>query len=469
MVSDLADLGLVEAATLLSRRQISPVDLVMSSISRIELLDAQLHAFVEVYADEALAGARAAEQEIAKGQYRGELHGIPVAIKDIVDVAGKPTRAGSALLADVEPAQEDAPVVKRLKQAGAIILGKTTTHEFAFGVVTPPTRNPWNVEHIPGGSSGGSAAAVAAGMVFAAIGTDTGGSIRIPAACCGVVGLKPTFGRVGKAGVVPLAWSLDHVGPITRRVEDAAACLQVVAGPDSRDPMTADVPGPDFRREIDQGLRGLRLGIPDRHFDRRLQPTVARVIDDAYDRLATAGAMVNSVKLPWLDHVMDVHLVTVLSEAAAYHRARFGAQGASYGADVRDALELGDRIAARDYLQAQRVRRSSVEEAIAAFAEVDLLVTPTLPTEAPRVGQDTVDYRDGVEDVLTSLIRYTCPFNQTGLPAISVPAGFGANGLPIGLQFVAPPFAEPLLLRAAAGYLAASGWMEKHLQVIGMP
>jgi aspartyl-tRNA(Asn)/glutamyl-tRNA(Gln) amidotransferase subunit A len=304
-------------------------------------------------------------------------------------------------------------------------------------------------------------------MAFAAIGTDTGGSIRIPAACCGVVGLKPTFGRVSKAGVIPLAWSLDHIGPITRRVEDAAVCLQVIAGPDAHDPMTADVPVPNFRDEMNQGVRGLRLGVPDRHFNRRLQPTVSRVIEEAYDRLAAAGAIVEAIEMPWLDHVMDVHLVTVLSEATAYHRARFGVHDVNYGTDVHAALELGDRITARDYLQAQRVRRSSLDGAMAAFSRVDLLVTPTLPTEAPHVSQDAIAYPDGVEDVLTSLIRFTCPFNQTGLPAISVPAGYGAHGLPMGLQFVAPPFAEPLLLRAAAGYIAMAGRVDQHPPLAG--
>ncbi len=457
MTPSLADLGLVEAAALVAERRVSPVELVEACLERIARLDGQLLAFVAVLADQALAAAATAEREIGEGSYRSPLHGIPIAVKDLVDLAGVPTRAGSRILADAGPAPVDAPVVARLKDAGAVVLGKTTTHEFAFSVFTPPTRNPWNLDRVPGGSSGGSGAAVAAGMAFAAIGSDTGGSIRIPAACCGVVGLKPTYGRVPKAGVIPLSWSLDHVGPLARRVEDVGVFLQAIAGSDAADPTTVNAPVPDFRGEVGRGLTGLRVGVPDRHFDRRLQPSIAAAVEAATEHLRRAGAIVERVAMPSLDHAMDVHFVTILAEAAAYHRAHFPGRDADYGADVRAALALGDRMSAAGYLQAQRVRRTSLDEALGVFATVDVLITPTLPTEAPAIGQDRISYPDGEEDALTSLIRFTCPFNQTGLPAITVPAGTGNDGLPVGIQFVAPPFQEARLLGVAAALEALAG------------
>lgn len=469
MTTSLADLGVVEAAALVADRSISPVDLVEACLERIAQLDGRILAFVEVLADQALAAAASAEREIRGGSYRGPLHGIPIAVKDLVDLTGVPTRAGSRILADAGPAPADAPIVARLKEAGAVVLGKTTTHEFAFSVFTPPTRNPWNLDRVPGGSSGGSGAAVAAGMAFAAIGSDTGGSIRIPAACCGVVGLKPTYGRVPKAGVIPLSWSLDHVGPLTRRVEDAGVFLQAIVGPNAADPTTVDAPVPDFRGEVGRGLTGLRIGVPDRHFDRRLQPSVAAAVEAATEQLRRAGAIIERVVMPSLDHAMDVHFVTILAEAAAYHRARFPGRDADYGADVRNALELGDRIGAADYLQAQRVRRSSLDEALRVFATVDVLMTPTLPTEAPAIGQDSISYPDGEEDALTSLIRFTCPFNQTGLPAITVPAGMGNEGLPVGIQFVAPPFHEARLVRVAAALEALVGLGDRRPPITRTP
>jgi aspartyl-tRNA(Asn)/glutamyl-tRNA(Gln) amidotransferase subunit A len=457
MTDSLLNRGLVATAALVADRSVSPVELVESCLERINLLDGQIKAFVDVFPDEALTSAIAAEREIAAGRYRGPLHGIPIAVKDLVNVAGVPTRAGSIVLTDAAPELVDAPVVARLKAAGAIILGKTTTHEFAFSVFTPPTRNPWNLDHVPGGSSGGSGAAVAAEMVFAAIGTDTGGSIRIPAACCGVVGLKPTYGRVPKSGIVPLSWSLDHVGPLTRRVEDAAVFLQAVAGMDIDDPTTADVPVADFRGSIGQRVEGLRLGVPDRYFDRYIQPTVAAAVEAAIERMVGEGASIVPIAMPMLDYAMDVHLLTILAEAAAYHRARFPGGDNEYGADVRASLALGDSISARDYLQAQRMRRAAITEALAGFTKADVLITPTLPTEAPAVGQDTVSYSEGDEDALSSLIRFTCPFNQTGLPAITVPTKGGANGLPVGVQLIGPPFKEGRLLQVAAIYEAIRG------------
>jgi aspartyl-tRNA(Asn)/glutamyl-tRNA(Gln) amidotransferase subunit A len=457
MTASLLNRGLVATASLVAVRSVSPVELVEACLERIDRLDGQIKAFVDVFPDEAMTAAIAAEREIAAGRYRGPLHGIPIAIKDLVNVAGVPTRAGSVVLAAAAPEPVDAPVVTRLKSAGAVILGKTTTHEFAFSVFTPPTRNPWNLDHVPGGSSGGSGAAVAAEMVFAAIGTDTGGSIRIPAACCGVVGLKPTYGRVPKSGVVPLSWSLDHVGPLTRRVEDAAVFLQAIAGMDIDDPTTADAPVADFRGSIGQRVEGLRLGVPDRYFDRYIQPTVAAAVEAAIERMADEGASIVPIAMPTLDHAMDVHLLTILAEAAAYHRARFPGGDFEYGADVRASLALGDSISARDYLQAQRMRRAALTEALAGFTKADVLVTPTLPTEAPRVGQETISYPDGDEDALTSLIRFTCPFNQTGLPAITVPTEAGANGLPVGVQLIGPPFKEGRLLQVAAMYEAIRG------------
>jgi aspartyl-tRNA(Asn)/glutamyl-tRNA(Gln) amidotransferase subunit A len=444
MTTHLADAGLVEVAAQVATRQVSPVELVTACLERIERFDGAIRAFVSVQAEEAMTAARDAEREIAGGSHRGPLHGIPVAIKDLADVRGLPTQAGSAVLADAAPARRDAAVVARLRAAGAILIGKTTTHEFAFSVFTPPTRNPWDLARVPGGSSGGSAAAVAAGMAFAALGTDTGGSIRIPAACCGVVGLKPTYGRVPKSGIVPLSWSLDHAGPIARRAEDAAAFLQAVAGPDASDPTTADAPVTDYAADSDRRLDGLRIGLPDRHFDRLLTSTVAAAVATVTGRLTELGATLTPVTMPTLDQTMDMHLLTILAEAAAYHRAAFPGRDAEYGADVRAALN----------------------DATTAFEQVDLLLTPTLPTEAPRVDQSVISYPDGQEDALTSLIRFTSPFNQTGLPAISVPISGGDGGLPVGLQLVAPPFAEALLIRAGAAAQALDGLPDRRPPLI---
>lgn len=466
MTTHLADQGLVEVAAQVATRGLSPVDLVAACLERIERFDGNVRSFVSVQADQAVAAAQDAEREIGSGSYRGPLHGIPIAIKDIVDVSGLPTGAGSALLANAAPASRDAAVVARLKAAGAILIGKTTTHEFAFSVFTPPTRNPWDLDRVPGGSSGGSAAAVAAGMAFAAIGTDTGGSIRIPAACCGVTGLKPSYGRVPKSGIIPLSWSLDHAGPIARRVEDTAAFLQVIAGSDDDDPSSPPALVPDYSADINRGVRGLRIGLPDRHFDRLLLPTVAAAVAAVTQRLVEAGVITVPVAMPTLDQTMDMHLLTILAEAASYHRGRFPGRDAEYGADVRASLALGDRIMASDYLQAQRLRRAALGDALAVFNDVDVLLTPTLPTEAPRVDQGVISYPDGQDDALTSLIRFTSPFNQTGLPAISVPVAGGDGGLPVGLQLVAPPFQEALLIRTAVATQALDGLADRRAPLI---
>ena len=458
MTAALADLTLVDAAALVARREVSPVELVDTCLNRIAALDDRLRAFVVVLDARAREDARRAERAIMAGGYRGPLHGIPIAIKDLADVAGVPTRAGSAILADAEPAVSDATAVARLRDAGAVVLGKTTTHEFAFSVFTPPTRNPWDLNRVPGGSSGGSAVAVATGMAYAALGSDTGGSIRIPAASCGVVGLKPTYGRVSKAGVIPLAWSLDHVGPLARCVADAAVFLDAVAGPDADDPTTSDTPAENVAGDLHRGIVGWTIGIPDRYFSSRVDPAVTATIEAAKARLVAAGASSRIVAIPALDRVLDVHYLTILAEAAAYHRARYVDRLADYGEDVQRFLAIGAGIPAIDYIEAQRARRGVLADMLSAFKEVDLLLTPTLPIEAPPVGQETTRWEDGDEDALTTLIRFTCPFNQAGLPAITVPCGLGTSGLPVGIQLVGPPFAEARVLRAATEVERALGW-----------
>jgi aspartyl-tRNA(Asn)/glutamyl-tRNA(Gln) amidotransferase subunit A len=465
-MAELADFTLVEAAALVKRGAVSPVELLDVCLNRITALDGQLQAFVTVLDERARTDARRAEREIAAGDYRGPLHGIPIAIKDLAHVAGVSTRAGSAVLDTAEPAANDATVVDRLHTAGAVILGKTTTHEFAFSVFTPPTRNPWDLDRVPGGSSGGSAVAVATGMAYAAVGSDTGGSIRIPAACCGVVGLKPTYGRVSKAGVIPLSWSLDHLGPLTRGVADAAAFLAVVAGPDSADPTASKLPVANFTVDLDGGMKGVRIGIPDRYFDARINAAIATLVETARARLVAAGASCRTVSIPALDRVLDVHYLTILAEAATYHRAHYADRLADYGEDVQRFLAIGSSIPAIDYIEAQRARRGVLADMLAAFEVVDLLAVPTLPIEAPLIGQDTIGWEDGAEDALTTLIRFTCPFNQTGLPAISVPCGLGTSGMPAGLQLVGPPFAEARVLQAAATAERVVGWDGKQPPIL---
>jgi aspartyl-tRNA(Asn)/glutamyl-tRNA(Gln) amidotransferase subunit A len=471
MSDRLPDLPQSIAETVLAfrRRTISPVELTRAVLDQVEQTQAILHAYVEVRAEEALAAALAAESAFARGEVGDPLLGIPLGVKDIFDWQGVPTRCGSALFEDAPPAEQDSAAVARLRQAGAVLLGKTVTQEFAAGVISPPARNPWDPARIPGGSSGGSAAAVASGSALAALGSDTGGSIRIPASVTGTVGLKPTYGRVSKRGVYPLAWSLDTVGPIARTVEDAALLLNVLAGPDPADPTTSARPVGDALAELPRdrtepgSLSGLRLGVHRGYFFDRLQPDVAAAVETALGVLRDLGSEV--VEIDWPEAVNGPAIGTLISraESASVHDAHLTVAPDRLGAELRLRVAIGLRMPARDYLLALKARRAVKRSAAELFAEhrLDALVAPATPATAVRVDRPIVDWADGPEPVMAAYTRLTYPFNVTGQPALALPCGFDGDGLPIGLQLAGRPFAEATLCRIGHAYERTTGWWRR--------
>lgn len=459
--ADLHWLSLAEVATLMRRREVSPVEVTEACLARIEALDPTLNSYITVMADQARADARAAEQAIARGQ-AGPLTGVPIALKDLVDTAGVRTTAASAILKDNVPA-EDATIVERFRAAGAVIVGKLTLHEFAFGGTNDnphfgACRNPWAVDRIPGGSSGGSGAAVAAGLCYGAIGTDTGGSIRLPAHYCGVVGLMPSYARVPTRGIFPLSWSLDHAGPLTRTVRDAALLLQAIAGHDPRDPLSADVPVPDFSAGIGSDIRGLRVGVPRAYFYEDVDAAVAKTVEAALDVLRDLGAELVEVEFPYRDEIGPIGWTIIMAEGAAVHERHLREQADLFGPDVRVLVEMGALRSAVDYIQAQRARALLRAEAEALFDRVDVLATPSAPVTATPIGARSVVVNEQRRDL--SLIQAKCslPFDLTGQPAMSVPCGFDDAGLPVGLQIAGRCWDEATILRAAAAYEQATDW-----------
>jgi aspartyl-tRNA(Asn)/glutamyl-tRNA(Gln) amidotransferase subunit A len=456
---DLRWVSVAEAGRRIRDRDLSPVNLAQACLERIDQLEPRLNSFITSLADEAAHNARVAADEIANGGYRGALHGIPVGLKDIFAVAGVRMTAGSKILKE-NVANEDAEATARLRAAGAVVPGKLNLHEFAFGAtgVNPhygPARNPWDTERITGGSSSGSGASVAAGECPAALGTDTGGSIRIPASLCGIVGLKPTYGRVSKRGVLPLSWSLDHIGPMTRTVEDAAVVLQAIAGYDPKDPSSVDEPVPDYVRSLEGGVRGLRIGLPTRFFFDNVDPEVETAVRAAVALLSEMGADVIDVDVPLISDIPGAVTAMMLPEALAYHQKWMADRPDDYGDDVRLRLELGSTILGVHYVQAQRLRQLAIEAwRQDVFSKVDLVATPTTPTTAPRI-------QEGDLPTTLSLIRFTNPLNFLGVPAISVPCGFTGAGLPVGLQLAGHWWAEETMLRAAHAYERATDWHKR--------
>lgn len=454
----LLDGSLEDGIAALKRGAVGALELTEATLSRIESRESELNAFITLTPDDAKKRARSADRQTA-------LAGAPIGLKDLFDVAGVATTAGSKLFAANMPAADSA-VAARLFAAGAVNLGKTNLHEWAFGVTTNnphfgPTRNPWAPDRIPGGSSGGNGAAVLAGEIFGSIGSDTGGSIRIPAALCGIVGLKPTYGRVSLRGAIPLAWSLDHAGPMTRTVRDAAVLLQIVAGFDAADPVSVDMPVDDYLASIEDGVRGLRIGVVAGSFFTRLaaedRPVadVTAAVRAVAELLMREGAAVLEVELPRADELQATQLVVLGTEAGTYHRERIAAHRADYGDDVARRIDLGLTRTGPEYALARRTRDELRRAYATALAEWDVIILPTTPTTAPlREGNDAVA-------AAARLTAFTSPFNLTGLPAISIPCGFDANGLPIGLQIVARPWAEARLLRVARTYERATSWHER--------
>ena len=445
-----------EVAPLIRSRAVSPVELVQKALERIAELNASLNAFITVMGDSALEQARVAEDEIARGEWRGPLHGIPIALKDLIDTAGVRTTAASALLENRVPG-EDAEVVRRLRQAGAVIIGKNNLHEFAYGGSSlvshfGEVHNPWDASRIAGGSSGGSAAAVAAGLCYGAIGTDTAGSIREPAALCGCVGLKPTYGRVSGRGVIPLSLSLDHVGPLAASVADAAIILQAIAGYDAGDITTADVPVADYVSGLNESVKSIRVGVPRVYFFDELESEVGAAVEQAIAVIGTLVADVADVKL---DVPTDRKLQS--AESYAYHAENVAKEPEKYRAETLRRIMTGAQVSAREYIQLRRELDEARRKVRAVFAQVDLLITPTVPMAAPGIAELKKN-PEALRPAELRLLRNTRPFNVWGLPAVSVPCGFTKSGLPVGLQIAGPHWREDLLLRLAHAYEQAMEW-----------
>jgi aspartyl-tRNA(Asn)/glutamyl-tRNA(Gln) amidotransferase subunit A len=445
----LTDWTIPELRAGVDRGDVDPVGLVRSALAQISRTEDKIHAFVSVFADEALAVAQQQrESGTDGGRMRGSLRGIPVVVKDIYDVGGHRTGNGS-LGAPDHLAAEDSEAVRRLREAGAIILGKTTTHEYAYGVNTPPTRNPWSLDRIPGGSSGGTGAAIAAGVTSAGLGTDTGGSIRIPAALCGVTGHKPTFGVVSRRGVSALSSTLDHTGPLGRTVDDTVALLEVIAGHDPGDPYSSPAAVPDFRSEFRRGLADVTIGVAEKYFCDRLAPDVATAFEAAIRILESAGATLKTVE--FVDVELCPHVVDVVCgvEAAAWHAIQTGMNPEHFGPDVQRALRVGAAYTGVEYLAAQRARAAVIAGMDTLFASgVDLLVSPTIAMTAPPYGATEVDFGGRATPILAGINALTVPANVTGMPALTVPAGFGGDGLPIGLQLMGRSGADATVLGA---------------------
>jgi len=433
-------------------------------LNRIARHDSTLKSFVHL-SQTALKQAAQADQAVSKGEALGPLHGVPIGIKDNYLTQDMPTTAGTEA-PNISFAKKDSAVSARLRKAGAILLGKTRTHEFAWGNVTPPTRNPWNTDYVPSGSSGGSASAVAAGLCAAATGSDTGGSIRMPAAVCGLVGLKPTFGRVSRAGIIPHSWSLDHAGPLTRTVKDTAIMLNVMAGYDANDPACQDRASPNYLKTLNQPIAGLTLGICRNHFFDNNQVDVDQAIERAIEDLSRAGAKVIEFKIPRLEFGLGAIFAIELASSTAYHDQSLR-QGKveHFTPDVRTLVELGRLVSAPDYLKAEQLRSLLMQDFAQALTKCDAIIGPTTPITAWKAGTWRVPIGDRDTSVLSASWRYTFPYNLTGLPAISIPCGFDRLGLPIGLQIAGRPFDEATVLKIAAAYERTHDWVDQYAPI----
>jgi aspartyl-tRNA(Asn)/glutamyl-tRNA(Gln) amidotransferase subunit A len=435
-------------------RSLSPVELVRALLGRIEA--DVTNSFITVMGERALERASWAEREILAGRYRGPLHGVPVALKDIIYTRGIRTTMGSALYSGHVP-DHSATVARKLEEAGYVLIGKTNTHEFAYGPTGDrshfgPTRNPHDARSITGGSSGGSGAAVAANLCYGALGSDTGGSIRIPAALCGTVGMKPTFGRVSKSGVFPLSWSLDHVGPITRTVEDNALMLNVLAGHDPEDHYSVDWPAEDFARDLRRGLRGAAIGLPRSFYFDHVEEEVGARVREAVEVFRSLGAQVREVEIPNLVDTLHAHRLILGAEAYAVHEERLENEPETFGEEVSERLMAGARPRAYRYANARRRGVLATDEFDHALHGVDVLLTPTLPIVATEIGQREVNIGDYDESIRSALTRFTGPTDLTGHPSLSIPCGTTASGLPVGLQLIGRHFDEATLYRFGQAY-----------------
>jgi aspartyl-tRNA(Asn)/glutamyl-tRNA(Gln) amidotransferase subunit A len=460
MNSELTTLTLSEAATLVRQRKLSPVELTRAHLERIEAINPALNCFITILADSAIQQARQAEDAMLRGEFWGPLHGLPIALKDLFETRGVLTTAGSKFYADHIP-QTDARVVELLQAAGAIILGKLNMHEIALGVTNATShygacRNPWALDRISGGSSGGSAVALAAGLCLGALGSDTGGSIRIPAALCGVVGLKPTYGRVSLRGVIPLSWNLDHVGPMARCVQDVALLLGVIAGYDPQDPASHITPMNDDFANPQAELSHLQIALADDDYFTLADTEILGLVHQTASVFEQFGAQLSRVKFPDARQAAQANSLMVHSDAAAVHQQHLLNQPDDFGADVLKRLQQGAAYSSTEYVLARRTQSVLHRQFEGFFNQYDLLLTPTTPTTAPFI-----EGTDSVEQART-LTRFTSPFNLTGLPALSIPCGFTAQGLPVGLQIVSRTWDEQKLLSAAFVYEQATDWHKRH-------
>lgn len=457
-----------ETAARLRTGEVGPIELVELVLERIARTDGEVKAYTTVRADDARRDAEDAERELRSGHDRGPLHGLPVSIKDLIDTKDLRTTYGSAIFRDHVPT-EDATVVRRLKNAGAVVVGKTNTHEFALGGVTPPTRNPFDLDRIPGGSSGGSGAAIAAGSALLTLGSDTGGSIRIPASYCGTVGLKPSYGLVSRVGVFPEAWSLDHIGPITRYVEDAAVLLGVIAGYDAADHTTSNGTVPDYVGELDRGVDGLRVGVPTNHFYDRIDPEIESAVRDALEHMLALGLAVQDVTFPRIDDILGAYTAIDSAEVAANHRRLYEHHAHAYEPESKLYVEAGLFVRASTYIDAQRARAGLLRSVLDSLEAIDVLVVPTQPMRVPHIGDTVATINGQDEDLLLAMIRLLAPFNLTGLPAISLCCGYDGEGLPIGLQIVGKPFEDEKVLRVAHAYQTSTPWLDRMLALQEKP
>ncbi len=460
---DLLALTAQKVADAVRRRELSAVAVTQAALDRIDKLNGTLHAFITVMKEEALEAAAAVDRKVASGQGADmPLAGVPTAIKDSFWTKGVRTTAGSKVFANFVPDQ-DATVVNRLKTAGCVIVGKSSMHEMAFGFTSRnpfygDCRNPWDTSRIPGGSSGGNAVALATGMALAAVGGDTGGSNRQPAALCGVVGLKVTYGRVSRFGGVPLSWSMDTVGPMARTVGDAAALLSVMAGFDPKDEATRRGAVPDYLNDLGGGLKGIKIGVPHDQFLSRMEPGVGAAIQDSLGALKKAGATLVDVRFPPLDPIVGAHRAIIFSEAAAAHEDLIRTRAAEFSDEVRPLLQSGLFLTAAQYLAGQQVRRNTIAAYRSLWKSFDVLVTPSSPIAAPAIGATTAMLLGQETPLVRAFLDLTLPFNLTGQPAISIPCGFTPGKLPVGLQLVGRPWDESTLFRAAAAYEASTDW-----------
>lgn len=450
---ELLKMTATEAGAAIHEGKVTSVELTQVLLDHARALNEQVNAYISFREEAALADAQLADEEISAGNIRGPLHGVPMGIKDNIYIGGEVSTMASKIHEDFV-SEDDASVVKRMKEAGIVLVGKLNMHEYAWGIDNNsphfgPVHNPWDLDKVPGGSSGGSGAAVASDMSFSTLGTDTAGSIRIPSAACGLVGLKPTHGLVAKYGCFPLAWTLDHIGPMSKSVDDAAALLQVIAGFDERDPTSVEVEVGNYQAALRGDPSKLVIGVEEDYFFKDVDSDIEKHVRAQIDALASQGATVKTVAIPSLAYSEWAELATSLSEASAIHHEDLLERADDFGEDIRFLFELGELFSSVDYLQAQQIRRRIKQDFAQALEDVDVIIAPTLPVMPPNIGSSVADLNGEEVDLIDNFIRFTGPSNLTGLPALTVPVGV-KNGLPIGLQIIGRAFGEETVLNVGS-------------------